>query len=166
LLRREGWVRNRKRTYRLYTALGLQVRTKRRRTLEVSLPRRTTGEPLHVVVDITGIKVFGEGEWKVRSHGWAKRRTWRKLHIGVDEVSSEIVAAAVTIFDFSDGQLLPDLLDQVGENIAQVSGDGAYAMREWLKRRFTSGKTSGHPCVMRRTYLAAWPLKRPAIGSR
>jgi hypothetical protein len=87
----------------------------RRRTLEVSLPRRTTGEPLHVVVDITGIKVFGEGEWKVRSHGWAKRRTWRKLHIGVDEVSSEIVAAAVTIFDFSDGQLLPDLLDQVGE---------------------------------------------------
>jgi IS5 family transposase len=111
-----------------------------RRQLAVSLPRRAQGEPLPVVVDATGIKVYGEGEWKVRSHGWAKRRTWRKLPIGVDEASGAIVAAAVTTFDFSDGQPLPDLLDQIGENIAQVSGDGAYDMREWLKRRFISAK--------------------------
>ncbi len=103
---------------------------RRRRQLAVSLPRRAQGEPLHVVVDATGIKVCGEGEWKVRSHGWAKRRTWRKLHIDVDEASGEIVAAAVTAFDFSAGQLLPDLLDQIGESIAQVSGDGAYDMRD------------------------------------
>jgi IS5 family transposase len=113
---------------------------RRRRQLAVSLPRRAQGEPLPVVVDVTGSKVYGEGEWKVRSHGWAKRRTGRKLPIGVDEASGEIVAAAVTTFDCSDGQLLPDLLDQMGENIAQVSGDGAYDMREWLKRRFISAK--------------------------
>ncbi len=51
---------------------------RRRRQLAVSLPRCTQGEPLHGVVDATGIKVYEEGEWKVRSHGGAKRRTWRK----------------------------------------------------------------------------------------
>ena len=102
---------------------------RRRQTLAVSLPRRAQGAPLHVVVDATGIKVYGEGEWKVRRHGSAKRRTWRKLHLGIDESSGEIVAAAITTNDFSDGQLLPDLLDQIDEPIEQVSGDGAYDTR-------------------------------------
>ena len=99
---------------------------RRRRKLAVKLPRRTKGEPLHVVVDATGIKVYGEGEWQVRRHGWSKRRTWRKLHVGVDEAHGEIVAAAVTTDDCSDEQLLPELLDQIDADIAQVSGDGAY----------------------------------------
>ena len=99
---------------------------RRRRTLEISLPRRAQGEPLHVVVDATGIKVCGEGEWKVKGHGGSKRRTWRKLHIGVDAATGEVVAAAVTTNDLSDSQLLPDLLTQIDADIAQVSGDGAY----------------------------------------
>jgi Transposase DDE domain len=103
---------------------------RRRRQLAVSLSRVATGDPLHVVVDATGIKVYGEGEWKVRSHGWSKRRTWCKLHVGVDAASGEIVAAAVTSNDLSDGQLLPDLLDQIDDPIAQVSGDGAYDTRD------------------------------------
>ena len=53
--------------------------------LEVTLPRRKNNEALHMVVDSTGVKVFGEGEWKVRQHGYSKRRTWRKLHLGADE---------------------------------------------------------------------------------
>ena len=93
---------------------------RRRRQLQVSLPRRHKGEPLHVVVDATGVKVYGEGEWKVRSHGWSKRRTWRKLHVGVDEATGEIITAAATTNDFSDGQLLPDLLNQIDEPVAQV----------------------------------------------
>ena len=60
--------------------------------LGVVLPRRHKNEPLHMVVDSTGVKVFGEGEWKVRQHGYTKRRTWRKLHIGADETTGEIVA--------------------------------------------------------------------------
>ncbi len=99
---------------------------RRRRTLEISLPRRAQGEPLHVVVDATGIKVCGEGEWKVRRHGWSKRRPWRKLPVGVDEANGEIGAAAVTTNDLGDGQRLPELLDQIDADIAQVSGDGAY----------------------------------------
>ncbi len=99
---------------------------RRRRQLQVSLPRHAKDEPLHVVVDATGIKVYGEGEWKVRSHGYSKRRTWRKLHLGVDEATGEIATAAATTNDFSDGQLLPDLLNQIDETVAQVSGDGAY----------------------------------------
>jgi Transposase DDE domain len=82
------------------------------------------------VVDSTGIKVYGEGEWKTRLHGISKRRTWRKLHLGIDEATGEILAVVVTTNDVSDGQLLPDLLDQIDDPIAQVSGDGAYDQRQ------------------------------------
>lgn len=103
--------------------------SRRRATLEVALPRTHRQEGRHVVVDSTGVKVFGEGEWKVRQHGYSRRRTWRKLHVGVDEASGEIVAAVVTTNDYHDSELLPDLLDQVEEAIQQVSGEGAYDRR-------------------------------------
>ena len=102
---------------------------RRRHRLEVLLPRRSRSEPLHLVVDATGVKVYGEGEWKVRLHGYSKRRTWRKLHLGVDEATGEVVAAVVSTNNFTDGQLLEELLDQVADEIKQVSGDGAYDKR-------------------------------------
>jgi len=98
-------------------------------TLEVALPRRHKNEALHLVVDSTGVKVFGEGEWKVRQHGYTKRRTWRKLHIGADESTGEIVAAVVTTNNVADSQVLEDLLEQVADEIEQVSGDGSYDKR-------------------------------------
>jgi IS5 family transposase len=103
--------------------------SRRRTTLAIVLPRTRSKEALHMVVDSTGVKVFGEGEWKVRQHGYTYRRTWRKVHGGVDEASGEIVAAVVTTNDYHDSQLLPDLLNQVDEAIRQVSGDGAYDRR-------------------------------------
>lgn len=102
---------------------------RRRRALQIELPRREKSEPLHLVVDSTGIKVYGEGEWKVRQHGYSRRRTWRKLHLGVDEATGEFVAAVVSTNDFKDSQLLPDLLAQVEGEIKQVSADGAYDSR-------------------------------------
>ncbi len=102
---------------------------RRRTALEVALPSRRRDEPLHMVVDSTGIKVYGEGEWKVRQHGYTKRRTWRKLHFGVDETTHEFVAVMVSTNDFKDSQLLPDLLEQVESAIKQVSADGAYDSR-------------------------------------
>jgi IS5 family transposase len=99
-------------------------------TLEVSLPRRQKSEPLHMVVDSTGVKIFGEGEWKVRQHGYSKRRTWRKLHIGADEATGEIVAAVVTTNNVADSQVLEDLLEQMAEEVEQVSGDGSYDKRK------------------------------------
>jgi len=103
--------------------------SRRRATLEIALPRSRGHEALHVVVDSTGVKVFGEGEWKVRQHGYTYRRTWRKVHVGVDEASGEIVAAVVTTNNYHDSQVLPDLLEQVAEELTQVSGDGGYDRR-------------------------------------
>lgn len=102
---------------------------RRRASLEVGLPRVRCGGNLPLVVDSTGVKVFGEGEWKVRQHGYTCRRTWRKVHLGVDEARGEIVAAVVSTNDYSDSQILPDLLDQVDEEIEQVWGDGGYDRR-------------------------------------
>lgn len=111
------------------TAPDYTTLSRRCRTLAVALPRCHKGEALHLVVDSTGVKVFGEGEWKVRQHGYTKRRTWRKLHLGVDEASNEIVAAVVSTNDLADSQVLGDLLEQVEEEIDQVSGDGGYDKR-------------------------------------
>jgi hypothetical protein len=94
--------------------------------LAVALPRRTKDEPLHVVIDSTGLKIYGEGEWKTRQHGVSKRRTWRKMHLGVDEASGEIVAVVTTERDVGDCEVLPQLLEAITEAIEQVSADGAY----------------------------------------
>lgn len=79
-----------------------------------------------MVVDSSGLKVYGEGEWKVKKHGWSKRRTWRKIHIGVDESSHEVVACVVTERDTADCEALPELLNQVSDTLSQVSADGSY----------------------------------------
>jgi hypothetical protein len=97
--------------------------------LSIDLPVMPKSGARHVVVDSTGVKVYGEGEWKTRQHGISKRRTWRKLHLGVDEASGEIVAMMVTTNDVADGEMLADILDQVEDEIEQVSTDGAYDHR-------------------------------------
>jgi len=83
----------------------------------------------HVVVDSTGVKVYSEGAWKTRQHGISKRRTWRKLHLGVDEATGEILAAVVTTHVFHDGEVLNDVLEAIDAPIEQVSTDGAYDHR-------------------------------------
>ena len=104
--------------------------SRRQQTLDIQLPKRRPGEGVHVVVDSTGVKVFGEGEWKVRQHGYTKRRTWKKLHVGVDEATGEILALAVTDNSVADHEELPGLLDQIDEPVTQVSADGAYDKRK------------------------------------
>lgn len=101
---------------------------RRQQTLSVALPRSTSRQPRHLVVDSTGLKVYGEGEWKVRQHGVGKRRTWRKLHIAVDAQSQEVVAVELTANFVGDAEVLPDLLEQLGpeEALASVAADGAY----------------------------------------
>uniref|UniRef100_A0A0S4TX19 Transposase n=1 Tax=Ralstonia solanacearum TaxID=305 RepID=A0A0S4TX19_RALSL len=58
--------------------------SRRAQGLEIVLPAWRPGEPVHLVIDSTGLKLYGEGEWKVRKHGWSKRRTWRKVHLAMD----------------------------------------------------------------------------------
>jgi IS5 family transposase len=103
--------------------------SRRRAALEIELPSRGQKQPIHLVVDSTGMKVYGEGEWKVRRHGYSYRRTWRRLHLGINEASGEILASVITTNNVTDSQVLPELLDQVSAEIDQVSGDGAYDKR-------------------------------------
>jgi hypothetical protein len=102
------------------------ILSRRAASLCVALPRQNKGEPLHVLVDATGLKVYGEGEWKVRTHGCGKRRTWRKLHIAMDEATAEILAWVATSSNVSDKEVLPLLLKQITEPIGQLTGDGGY----------------------------------------
>jgi hypothetical protein len=78
------------------------------------------------VVDATGLKVYGEGEWKVCQHGYTKRRTWRKLHRGVAECSGEVVATVLSTNKVGVSWVLSDLLDQIDEPIEQLSANGSY----------------------------------------
>lgn len=98
--------------------------------LSMAMPVMPTESARHVVIDSTGIKVYGEGEWKTRQHGVSKRRTWRKLHVGVDEATGEILMAVVSTNDISDGSVLPDILDGIEDELEQVSADGAYDQRQ------------------------------------
>ena len=100
--------------------------SRRQGQLAVVLPTQRTHKSMHLVVDSTGLKVYGEGEWKVRQHGWTKRRTWRKLHVGVNEATGEVVAQTLTSHRIDDAAQVVDLLDQVDEAVGAVGGDGAY----------------------------------------
>jgi hypothetical protein len=95
----------------------------------ISLKVNSRNEPRHIVVDSTGVKVYGEGEWKVRTHGISKRRTWRKLHLCVDEKTHEIIAAAATENSVADCQAFPELLAAIDDSIEQISADGSYDRR-------------------------------------
>lgn len=121
----------------LFTVMGIELEvpdhstlSRRLSKLPVSLPVVPKDQAVHVVVDSTGVKVYGEGEWKVRQHGADKRRTWRKLHLGVDESSGEILAAMVTTANVADCEVLGELLEQIEPDIEQVSGDGGYDTRK------------------------------------
>lgn len=105
------------------------ILSRRASTLEVILPRQKKNESLHVLVDATGLKVYGEGEWKVRTHGVSKRRTWRKLHIAMDAETGEILASVATTNNVSDKEVLPNLLEQITEEIEQLTADGGYDYR-------------------------------------
>jgi hypothetical protein len=102
---------------------------RRAATVRVTLPRRAEG-PLHLVLDSTGLKVYGEGEWKVRQHGYSKRRTWLKLHLAVDPQTHEIQAAMVTDPGVTDAETVPALLEQVDNPIESAAADGAYDRQE------------------------------------
>jgi hypothetical protein len=99
--------------------------SRRAETLAVAGPP-SSAEPVHLLVDSTGLKLSGAGEWLVEKHGTSRRRSWRKLHIGVDADTGRIVAAALTTNDVDDGSQVGPLLDQIDDPIASLTGDGAY----------------------------------------
>lgn len=101
---------------------------RRQLSLDVQIPYRRSQAGLHLLVDSTGIKFLGEGEWKCKKHGPEHRRQWRKLHIGIDAQTLQIRAITVTSNNVSDAAVIPDLLGQLpaGEVLKSMGGDGAY----------------------------------------
>jgi len=104
------------------------VFSRRAKGLRIPLRRLLKpGEKLNVIFDSTGVKVFGEGEWKVRKHGYSKRRTWRKVHVGMCADSGQVVVSAMTSNNVSDDEAMVYMMEAVeGVPLGDVLGDGAY----------------------------------------
>jgi hypothetical protein len=101
--------------------------SRRAEALEVPRPRPDgDGEPVHLLVDSTGLKLCGPGEWLAEKHGTRKRRSWKKLHLGVDAETGRILASELTGHDVDDGSRIGPLLDRVAGPVASLTGDGAY----------------------------------------
>lgn len=101
-----------------------------RRAKELHIPLRKLlkpGEKLNVIFDSTGVKVFGEGEWKVRKFGYCKRRTWRKVHVGMDADTGQIVVGAMSAGDVKDEEPMLYMMEALeGIALGDILGDGAY----------------------------------------
>jgi len=123
----------------MISLLGLTLRvpdhttlSRRCATLIVPRPQANTigagddAQPLHLLVDSTGLKLCGAGEWLVEKHGTRTRRSWRKLHLGVDANTGQIVAATLTSKDVDDAVQVGPLLDQLTGSLGSITADGAY----------------------------------------
>ena len=108
------------------TCPAYTILCRRAASLEVDLAPQCSSSSVTLAIDATGLKVHGEGEWKVKQHGKEKRREWRKLHPLMDIPRRQVLALATTDQYTSDDQLLPPLLAQVSQNIEAVYGDGAF----------------------------------------
>lgn len=104
--------------------------SRRARLLKVALALPSSTPIKHLVFDASGLKVFGEGEWKVRTHGQDKRRRWRKLHIGLDADSQQIITALLTDATVVDPRTLPRQIKQVNSPVERIYGDGAFDSRQ------------------------------------
>ncbi len=131
--------------------LGISLRvpdhttlSRRAATLDVPRPQNAGagagGEPVHLLVDSTGLKLCGKGEWLLEKHGTATRRSWRMLHLGVDAETGRIVASTLTSKDVDDASQVEPLLDQVAGSVASFTGDGAYD-----QDRVYAGVAERHP---------------------
>ena len=130
------------------TLMGLDIRvpdysTLSRRANGVSIAqvmRQAGSVPIHLLVDSTGLKIFGEGEWLAQKHNTKGiRRRWRKLHLGLDLASGAIVCAALTHDNVGDSTALPSLLDQLDAPVTGFLADGAYdgaSTRNLLRQRY------------------------------
>ena len=138
---------------------------RRQKTLPVALGGRPSSGGLHLLVDSTGIKMTGEGEWKTRKHGASYRRQWRKVHIGIDAETLDIRALEVTTNAIGDAPVLPDLLAQIpaDEKIGSVGGDGAYDTR---KCHTTIAARGAHAVIPVRRNGRPWKEDGPGAAAR
>jgi len=114
---------------------------RRAKALGKDLKRLTKRPITDLVIDSTGLKVFGEGEWKVRQHGYSKRRTWRKLHLAICPDSNEILFVKLTDNKTPDHKVYPEFLDAAPKTVKRTYADGAYDRERCYKANFTHGSS-------------------------
>ena len=138
---------------------------RRQKTLAVQLPYRGSGGALRLLIDSTGIKVRGEGEWHARKHGGAKRRVWRKVHLAVDAATLEVRAVEITGSGVGVAPMLPGLLSQISadEPITSVTTDGAYDSRAC---RDAIANRGAEAIVPPRRNAKPWKRDSPGAASR
>ncbi len=132
--------------------------SKRASTVKVAYRQPPKGKATDLVIDSTGLKVFGEGEWKVRKHGAEKRRVWRKLHLAVDPVTHDIVAAEVSLENVHDTEVLPTLLNPLRRKLGRVYADGAYDSKASHRLIARKGETA---CIPPRKNAGLWKKGHP-----
>lgn len=150
----------------VFSLMGLPLKSpdyslfsKRGGKLRVEIPRRLMDGPIDVVFDSTGVKIYGEGEWKVREYGASKRRTWRKLHLAVNPDNWDNVAVELTTVDVGDSEALPELAAQLEEQeIDHGYGDGAYDTRDCYDVISLHG---GQAVIPPRKNAAYWEKEHP-----
>ncbi len=132
--------------------------SKRAKTVDISIKMPARGEIRHLAIDATGLKVFGEGEWKMKKHGKEQRRVWRKLHLAVDADTHQIICAELSLSTVTDGEVMPTLLNQTYRKIKSISGDGAYDTRlcyQAIQRK------KAQPLIPPRAGAAYWEQGHP-----
>lgn len=138
---------------------------RRAKHMKKALKRYKKRSAIDLVFDSTGLKVYGEGEWKVRKHGAGKRRTWKKLHLGIDLSTQEIVVAELTDRDGGDAATAEKMLDKIKAPLGQVLGDGAYDGSAFRKKVYDQGGDLPVPPPRNASYKGAkdgWQRKRDA----
>ena len=115
-----------------WTAPDFTTLCRRQKYIDIQISYQKSRDGLHLLVDSTGLKFLGEGEWKRKKHQPEYRRQWRKLHIGIDAKTLQIRVVQLTTNNVSDSQVLGDLLDQIpsDEQIDSVYTDGAYDTKQ------------------------------------
>ena len=106
--------------------------SRRQKNIDIIIPYQPTPNGLHLLIDATGIKIVGAGEWCYKKHGNQRRRQWRKVHIGIDADSQQIRAVSVTTSNVGDPSMLDDLLEQIPDDnkLTSVTADGAYDTKD------------------------------------
>ncbi len=103
-----------------------------RRGRNLTLPTNLApgSSPQHLVIDSTGFKVYGEGEWHTRMHGKSKRRRWKKFHVGVCPDTNEVIVGKATELEEADCKIFPELIEEAPKSIRKIAVDGAYDTEE------------------------------------
>lgn len=139
---------------------------RRGKSLKVNLGIKKTSQARHVLIDSTGVKIVGEGQWKKLRHGESRHQVWRKLHIAMDADNQTILSATMTESVRLDGNYLPELINQIESPISQITGDGAYDKKNCYetayKRKAKAVFPPQHNACIQRNKLK----KNPALQAR